>query len=366
MTISNVIQGRCRQVDNHFNLWTELLPESRERMTFHNSMVNIKTAREMFARIICLMLIACMLVFVVEQLITDAFADNIIPALIPIEDHRDFIRFAADPQRPDATNNRVTGFTKLLYVDAVAARGNDIFVADTSQRTIFHIDRARRTLSVFAALTGGVTTDIYVASDFSVYVIDRIHGQVIQYSRDGRIIRIFENNRALISPIAVVESEDMHRRVLVADGVAGHIAVFNRLGNLSRIIGQNINSPHPVSNIIDMVSGDGIIYLLDQTAREVSIIDFEGRHHYSMGNLQLKQPVAMAVDYCQRIFVADQFDNSIHVFYDEDPLIIFENDNGGINGFKLITDLWIDNELLYVADGATGNIKVLRIEGGCS
>lgn len=316
------------------------------------------------ASIIRLVSISCMLVFFVDQFITNAFAESGIPALIPIEDYRDFLSFGTDTLRSNETINQ-TGFTKLLFVDAVAARGNDIFVADTSQRTIFHIDRAQRSLSKFAFLKGGISTDLYIASDLSVYVIDQSQRQVIQYSRDGRIIRIFENNTALANPVAVVESEELNR-VLIADSVAGHIVSFNKLGGLSRIIGQNINIPNPVSNIKDMVSSNGFIYLLDQVARQVSIIDTEGRHLYSIGSQQLKQPVAMAVDYCQRIFVADQFDNSIHVFFDEDHLIVFKNYSSGLYGLELLTDIWIDNELLYISDGASGNIKVLRIEGGCS
>lgn len=305
-----------------------------------------------------------MLVFFVEPFITDAFADNGIPELIPIEDYRDFLSFGSDTLRPKETNKQ-TGITKLLYVAAVAARGNDIFVADTSQRTIFHIDRAQRSLSKFASLSGGIATDLYIASDFSVYVIDQLQRQVIQYSRDGRIIQIFENNMELANPVAVVESDELNR-ILVADGVAGHIVSFNKLGGTSRIIGQNINIPNPVSNIKDMVSSNGLIYLLDQVSRQVSIIDTEGRHLYNIDSQHLKQPVAIAVDSCQRLFVADQFDNSIHVFNDKESLTVFKNNNAGLNGFELITDLWIDNELLYITDGASGYIKVMLIDGGCS
>ena len=95
--------------------------------------------------------------------IANATADTGVPVLIPVEDYRDFLTFGTDPFRSDTIKDQTTGFTKLLSIDAVAARGNDIFVADTSQRMIFLIDRAQRSLSKFAPLRGGESTDLYFA-----------------------------------------------------------------------------------------------------------------------------------------------------------------------------------------------------------
>jgi DNA-binding beta-propeller fold protein YncE len=306
----------------------------------------------------------CLIIFSGKHFITDTFADDRYPLLTPLEDYRDFIPFGTDLLRPDMANDSGTGFTKLLFIDAVAARGNDIFVADTNQRMIFLIDRGQRSLSKFAPLTGGGSTDLYYASDFSLYVINQSRAQVIKYSRDGRIIRTFGGRRDLSNPVAVVESSELNR-VLVADSLSAQVSMFNKLGGLTRVIGQNINFPSPASSIIDMASANGLIYLLDKLAREVSVANSEGKLLYTFGSSQLKQPVALAIDYCGRIFVADQFDNTIHVFVDEIPLTIFKNNHPGLTGFQLITDLWIDNELLYVADGLSGSIKLLRIEGGC-
>ncbi len=309
-------------------------------------------------------LVICLIIFSGKHFIPDVSADDGFPLLTPLEDYRDFISFSIDPLRPNATKNQATGFTKLLFIDAVAARGNDIFIADTSQQMIFLIDRAQHSLSKFAPLTGGGTTDLYFASDFSLYVINQSRGQVIQYSRDGSVIRTFGGRQDLSNPVAVVQSAELNR-LLVADGLSAHIVMFNKLGGLSRVIGQNINISNPASSIIDMASANGFIYLLDKLAREVRIINPDGNLLYNFGSSQLKLPVAMAVDYCGRIFVADQFDNAIHVFFDETPLTIVKSNHPGLSGFQLITDLWIDNELLYVTDGPAGRIRVLRIEGGC-
>ena len=130
-------------------------------------------------------LVVCLLMFSGIHFVADATADDGIPVLTPVEDYRDFISIGTDPFRPDTMKDQTTGFTKLLSIDAVAARGNDIFVADTSQRMIFLIDRAQRSLSKFAPLKGGGNTDLYFASDFSLYVINQFDRQVIEYSRDG-------------------------------------------------------------------------------------------------------------------------------------------------------------------------------------
>ncbi len=286
------------------------------------------------------------------------------PELIALEEYSDFLSSGQDPLILDSESTPTSGFNRLLKADAITARGNDIFVADTSQRTIFHIDRSQRLLSKFASLQGGIASDIFVASDFSVYVIDQFLGQVIQYSRDGRKTGAFGNQSNLTSPVAITESEDSHR-LLVADKVTNQVLVFNRLGGLSRIIGQNINIPNPAGSILDIASEKGFIYLLDELTREVSVTDTDGRKLYSVGNAQLKNPVAIALDQCRRLYVADQFDSSIHVFMGEDPLVVFENRIFG-PGMEMISDISIDNGLLYISDGITGYIKVMKIEGECS
>lgn len=319
--------------------------------------------KQMLANVLPLMYVPCLVIFLASQFITDAIAAHGLPVLMPVEEYRDFISYASDPLRSNPETNETGGFAKLFSIDAIAARGNDLFVADSAQRSLFLIDRAQHSISKFVPLQGAGGTDLSIASDFSVYVIDRSQRQVLQYSRAGHLLGTFAHNIELSSPVAVAESAELDR-VLVADAVTGHIVVFNKLGGLSRILGQSINAPWPISSIIDMVSDRGYIYLLDRLAREVSVIDIDGRHLISMGGLQLKQPVAMAIDHCQRLFVADQFNNSLHVFYDNAPLIVFENSTG-LNGVVMITDIWIDNALLYVADGVTGSIKVLRITGSC-
>lgn len=299
-----------------------------------------------------------------QQSCAQTLSGEILPVLIPVDEYGDFISYGRDALRHDSGKKFNTGFTRLFAVDAVAARGNDIFVADIGQRSIFHIDRAQRSISKFASLDGGLSTDLFFAVDFSLYVIDQRQRQVIQYARDGRVVAKYENSIDLSSPVAVVESEEMNR-VLIADGLAGKIAMFNRLGSMFGIIGQNINIQHPAGNITDMVTENGFIYLLDKVAREVSVIDTEGRPLYSVGASILKQPVAIALDYCRRIFVADQFDNSIQVFNDDEHLTTFENMRGRYR-IEQLSDIWIADELLYVADGVSGSIKILRIEGECS
>ncbi len=115
------------------------------------------------------------------------------PELLIINDYIDFIPRGHDPLDFDASGNLSGDYIKLLFVDSVAARGNDIFVADTTQRKIFRIDSIQRTISEFATLGPGIGTDLYVSDAFSLFVIDNQAGRVIEYFRDGRKIREFGN-----------------------------------------------------------------------------------------------------------------------------------------------------------------------------
>lgn len=308
-------------------------------------------------------LLACLLALFTGISPAQDIADIRAPVLTLLEEHRDFMSHAPDLLRANAITDITTTYTRLFSIAAVAARGNDIFVVDTSQRAVFRIDRMQRSISKFASVQGGTASDLYVADDLSVYVVDQLQRQVIQYSRDGQVIANYANSLDLSSPVAVVESDESHR-VLIADRLSSHIAVFSRTGRLSGRIGENINIPSTVSSINAMVSDRDWIYLLDQTAREVSVIDNEGIQLYKVGREDLKQPVSIAVDECQRLYVADQFDNSIHIYHFDEPVLRIENSRRA-DAVQLLTDIWIDYELLYVADGISGSIKVFRIEGGC-
>jgi len=289
---------------------------------------------------------------------------SLVPTLTPIQDFQDFIPFGMDPFQFDKPSEISKGSTRILFAGAVAARGNDIFVADTVQKLIFRIDRAQRTITTFKALSSGQPTALYLASDLSLYVVDRVQNQVLRYTRDGHLVTTFRDSFTLANPVDVMETAGTGR-VLIADQLGAKIIEYNRAGAINRTIGQNINRPSPASSIIAMTASRDNIYLLDNVAREVRVTTADGELLYSAGSPSLKQPVALAVDNCQRLYVADQFNNAIHVFYDEDPLTVYENTHPGLSGFLQITDLWIDNDFLYVADGPTGKIKVLLIEGNC-
>ena len=284
-------------------------------------------------------------------------------ALIPIDNFRDFLSFSNDPLNEGNLQTPASGYTQILSADAVAAYGNDIFVADPSQRTVFRIDRGRRTLSRFASLENGAETDLYVSSDLSLYEIDGFQRQVTQYGFDARQVRVYQNNLELSTPVAIAESRQFGG-ILVADRVANQIVAFNRLGGLSRILGQNINVGPVAGSIKDMTADENFIYILDELGRQVNTVDMEGRVLYSFGKEQLKQPVALAVDRCHRVFVADQFDNAIHVYLDDTHLASF-NSNSGYTGLVRLNDIDIDIDVLYMADGATGDIRMMRIDGKC-
>ena len=297
------------------------------------------------------------------SVIADTSPTSLTPTLTPVAQYENFIFFGVDPLRFEATKDAF-GSTRLLFAAAVAARGNDLFVADTGQQTIFHIDRAQNTISKFVTLTSGQFTALYLAQDLTLYVADRNQHQVVQYARDGRLLKTFRDPFLLSSPVDVAEAEGLDR-VLIADELGAHIIEYSHIGAPIEVIGQDINIPDPLSSITAMAVNGKEIFLLDNLAREVHVINSSGELLYRISSPDMKQPMALAVDECQRIFVADRFDNSIYVFHYDNLLTVYKNENPGLSGFQYITDLWIDNNYLYVADGPTGRIKVFLIEGDC-
>ena len=69
----------------------------------------------------------------------------------------------------------------------------------------------------------------------------------------------------------------------------------------------------------------------------------------------------MAVDADGRVFVGDEGDNSIKVFADGSLVSLFNGSGEGAVRFSRIADIAVDEKLLYVADGLSGDVYYFLI-----
>ena len=117
---------------------------------------------------------------------TPVIANTATLELIQVDDFRDFLRVYPDPFLSHNTSAITGKRKKVLFISAVAARRNDIFLIDSARRQIFRIDKSQRTISTFAPLASGDSSGLYLSETLSLYVVNRRQRQVIEFKRNIR------------------------------------------------------------------------------------------------------------------------------------------------------------------------------------
>jgi DNA-binding beta-propeller fold protein YncE len=260
-----------------------------------------------------------------------------------------------DPLSPIARRPEFSGDFQWIAPAAVAARGNYIFVADSGRHQIFRYDTAQQSMIPIADYSGGAMGNIAVASDLSLYVADLNSQKVFHFSVDGRLLRTFDNALELTRPIAVLVNAT-NGQVAVADSLRNHVVVFNSLGRVLSVLRSDEGR-----SIEAMAGGPDGLYLVDRVGRKIVVIGQDGRDRYTLGVGTLKFPGAIAVDRFNRVFVSDSFDNTIKVFENGKMLASFAGGGAVPAGFNRITSLWLEQNMLYVADSLHARIQIFRI-----
>jgi hypothetical protein len=271
-------------------------------------------------------------------------------------------RVKRTPSQPNPPLERV----RLTAPSAVAAQSIDIFIADTALKKIFKYDRATQVITTFADVPDmGNVVQLYVDRGLSVYLVDQFSAKTTQYDIDGRVLQVFENTAELPQPVAVVV-DDIQAEVFVADQLRAHALVFNRAGGVNRVVNAPRSGKTTIQSIAAMAFADNQLYIVDSVNHEVHAMSPTGSYRFSFGADELVSPGVITVDSSNRVFVADTITNSIKVYRGG----LFETEIGGggselASEFQLISGLWADNDLLYVADAASASVKIFRILPPC-
>ena len=260
-----------------------------------------------------------------------------------------------DPLSTVARRLDFSGNLQWISPAAVAARGNYIYVADSGRRQIFRYDSAQQIMTPFADYADGGMGNIAVASDLSLYVADINTQKVWHFSVNGSPPRTFANALEIARPVAVLV-DPSNGEVLVADSLLNHVVVFNSLGRVLSVLRSDEGR-----SIEAMASGPDGLYLVDRVGRKIVVIGRDGRDRYTLGAGTLKLPGAIAVDRFNRVFVSDSFDNTIKVYENGKLLVSFSGGGAVPASFNRITSLWLEQNMLYVADSLHARVQEFRI-----
>ena len=266
-----------------------------------------------------------------------------------------FVAATPDPLSGRANSPQFSGYLTWLSPTAVAARANFVYVADSGRRQIFRYDLAQQKMRPYADFAGGAVTAMALGPDLSLFVADSGARQVLHFSFDGRLLQKFGNDPQLARPVAVLVDE-FGGSVWVADSLYSHVVVFNSLGRVLSVLRSSL-----ARNIQAMALGPDGLYLLDRLAGQVVVIGRDGGDRYTLGQGTLRLPGAIAVDRFNRVFVSDDFDNTLKV-YERGQLVSSVGGSGAtLNSFNQIASLWIDQNRLYVVDRLNARIQTFQV-----
>ncbi|MEN8760900.1 MAG: NHL repeat-containing protein [Thiogranum sp.] len=262
--------------------------------------------------------------------------------------------------------DRGSARVKLVSPVSVAAQSNFVFIADAGQQVIFRFDRGTQTIREFARIAGlNSRAQLYVDRALSVYLADPVASRVVQFDLDGRVVQTYQNATELPQPIAVVV-DDSRAEILAGDGLSARVLVFNRGGGIARAIGAQVSGGVRFQSVAAMAIKEDQLYVVDRLMHQVHALSPAGVARYEFGAEELKQPGAIAADEHNRVYVADNADNTIKVFRGGrfETVVGASGDPAGL-GFRQISGLWISDGLLYVADSAGASVEILQVVAPC-
>ena len=252
----------------------------------------------------------------------------------------------------------------------VAVRDHDIYIVDAGQELLYLYDDFTKRMSVIKDLRGAVTgevSDLYVASDRSYYVADADGHQVLHFDRNGHLLQTYKDALNLARPVAV-SVDEANGFIYIADGLFDHVLIFDRAGDLWRMIGDRGEEDGKFLNITAMTRGPDGVYVTARLGKRGQVLDQDtGDFRYAFDKDTLVFPKGIAVDkLSDRAYVSDFFDNSIKIFEHGHFLAKVGGTGAGPGRFKGIADVAVENGFLYVADSLNGRVQVFKITNGPS
>jgi len=252
---------------------------------------------------------------------------------------------------------------RMMNPVAVGGVNNYLYIVDSGLRIVFRYDLVTRQIQPIGNVGSqfvGEPGNIYVARDQTFYIVDSMGKQVFHFDEQGNVLEVIQDLANLSRPMDVAVNE-LTGEVLIADGSFSHVLVFNKFGKTVRAIGQRGTGPGRFRAITGMTVGDEGLYVLDRLELPVQVVTMNGDYKYSFGESHHTFPTAIAVNEDGIVYVADKSDNTIRIYQDAELLSVFGGTGSAPGRFRSITSMWVNNDLLYVADSMNMRVQVLRM-----
>lgn len=249
------------------------------------------------------------------------------------------------------------GFTRFIRPLALAARGGEVVILDSGAGAAYRYDAALNVMSALRGVPVHPGTQLALGADYSLYVIDQPGRRVLRVARNGQVVATYSDSANLQRPVDVAV-DDARGLVIVADGGYNQLMAFHPLGGAATILHVRGAAGAGMQAVGHIAAGPDAIYVTDPLCRCIARVGYNGGVLSSFGQKALAQPGPLAVDRYQRVFVIDAFEQVLKVFHHGK---LIDTLAARRFGMQQIDDVWIDDNMLYVADGLAAKVEALRV-----
>ncbi len=245
-------------------------------------------------------------------------------------------------------------FVKFVAPGPLAMRGSDLLVADLASGRLWRADAMTNTLTGIAGAPVGPGTALLLGPDLSAWVLDPAARQVLRFGRDGRLLQTFRATAgALPSAIALADGGNV---LLQADGPLGQWSELRGVGSMA--VPVRPAREGRLLQVDALALGKQGVYVLDRGAGAVYRTGRDGRIVETLGAGELLQPVAIAVDRWDRVFVVESTLRSLRMLRSAGPSIVLTAAQLGV---QQIGGIAIDEGFLAITDRLVGQVVIHQL-----
>ncbi len=265
--------------------------------------------------------------------------------------------------------------TRILRPMAVVASGGMLYVADPGAKGVHRFDTAGGEYALIAA-----TDDTPLPSPVGlargaageVYVVDSRLAQVFVIRPGEKSALAIRLDVKLTQPTGIA-FDPASGRLHVADTAEHRIHIFERDGSLAGSIGRRgagdgeFNFPTYLWR-----TPEGVLYVTDSLNFRVQAFDTRGRFVGKFGRQgdgtgDAARQKGVATDRHGHVYVVDALFHAFQIFDATGRLLLPVGERGQERGeFWLPTGIFIDDDLIYIADSYNQRIQVFRYIGGAT
>jgi sugar lactone lactonase YvrE len=247
------------------------------------------------------------------------------------------------------------GYVPFIFPSSVAARGSELYVADSGARKIFRLDTAQQVMVAVAGMDAVPGTRLQAGPDQTLFVLDAGSSTVLNISRSGQLLESLSDPQAAAN-LGEFAVEEISGQIIASDRRSGRLLVIDPPGWVSRTLPAG--GEGRAASLGALASRGGNIYAVDRNCSCVVVMDADGRELERVGEGTLAQPHALAVDHFGRIFVADTSSHTLNVYRDGERVASYEARKLQVREFSALA---FDEGILYAADGPGGQVVAFHV-----